>query len=89
MAKLQVWFAVDVLVDAAVLTSTGRLRTFGLTQLHHSLLLASRIPIERPSQLGSWMLHVSRIAQHEPLLAVAFMRTPDAPLLYSVSPMRV
>jgi hypothetical protein len=42
MAMLQVWFAVAVLVNAAVLISIGKLHTSGLTHLRHSLLLASR-----------------------------------------------
>jgi hypothetical protein len=46
--RLQVWFAVAVLVDAAGLTSTGTLRTSGLTRLHHSLCW----PVEtRPEDL--------------------------------------
>jgi hypothetical protein len=39
--KLLVWSAVAALVDAVVLTSTGRFRISELTQLHHFLLLAS------------------------------------------------
>jgi hypothetical protein len=39
---LQVWFAVAMLVDVAVLISIDKLHTSGLTRLHHSLSLASR-----------------------------------------------
>jgi hypothetical protein len=42
MAMLQVWFVVAVLVNAAILTSIGKLHIFGLIRLRHSLLLASR-----------------------------------------------
>jgi hypothetical protein len=42
MAMLQVWFAVVVLVNVAVLISIDKLHISGLTRLRHSLPLASR-----------------------------------------------
>jgi hypothetical protein len=42
MAMLQVWFAIAVLVNVAILISIGKLHISGLTRLRHFFPLASR-----------------------------------------------